>query len=164
MLKKSIMTWLGPIIFIGVCLVCIYQPVGAFAFSELEVEFLVEDGSIEFDLQRPVEGEYPEDQVARFSIFADRPVTVTLIGSKLVYQGEQGSWVEPYQLNVVYWVYEREEEKRFFLPEQSLELEMDFSDGQPRIFTLGGQIRLDDVTGQPAGQYAGTIWVTVSEN
>ncbi len=111
-------------------------------------------GTLSFRLTR-TKGVFLADGGAFYSITAGEEIVLQFSASELTYVGP--SWEEAKLESVLYWL--NDNRQTFFKPGKSLVLRRQA--GLHR-FSLHGQVTINAVEDQPAGEYRGSVYITIS--
>ena len=99
-------------------------------------------------------GSYRESKTAIYSLEVNTPVRVAFTASPLAYISDP-----QYTLDVTYWV---NSEESTLKPGGTLAFIADYAGVQVLDYEIFGEVVIHEVSAQPAGEYSGTITVTVS--
>lgn len=117
-------------------------------------------GTLSFGTMLGAEGKYRSTNQVHISILATQKISVTFYAEPFAYDGFALSGENP-ELDVTYRVKFNSGTRKFTPKGSDLTIDREYQ-SSAHEFTICGEVQIHNIHDQPAGQYSGKIWVTVS--
>lgn len=148
-----------------------------FSFAIIAGTIIDIEQDLNFSILRPVRGTYRNsvEEAARVTISTDEKVNISFQATSLEYNGNYLRKREQPTLNITYWIKEigiadeiissrsiKANGNQFYDTTIFENVNIDRLTGFTKRFIIDGEVNIESIAAQPAGEYTGEIFITVS--